>query len=44
MGIILFIGKDLTRLRGLTDDYPDIEPLRKPDLDGLAALVEALSD
>lgn len=39
--VIIFTGKRLSRLRCLADDYPEVELVRKPDLDGLAALVEA---
>lgn len=42
--VIVFTGKHLSRLEGLSDDCPDVELVRKPNLDELAAHIEAHSD
>lgn len=44
MRVIIFTGKKRHGLRDLERDHPDVEVLSKPDLEALAALVEAPSD
>lgn len=42
--IVVFTGRHLDGLRDLKRDHPDVELVRKPDLEALGGLVETLFD